>query len=153
ASLWLNGGTIDAVNRPVTLPNRVSIDGDVTFGGSESLTFSGQATLSGNRALNVSNTTTFGGFVSSGTGGFFTETIGDNGVGFGLTKRGPGTLVLSGDNTYSGETVLDEGTLVDGSDTAFGTGTLVLNGGTLQDDGGQRSISNPTILGGDVVLA
>ncbi|EDV0456543.1 fibronectin-binding autotransporter adhesin ShdA [Salmonella enterica subsp. enterica] len=47
-----------------------------------------------------------------------------------LTKEGAGTLILSGDNDYSGGTTLNEGTLVAASTTALGTG-LVDNNATL----------------------
>ena len=50
-----------------------------------------------------------------------------------LTKDGSGTLVLSGNNTYSGGTTLDAGILDLGSSTAIGTsGSITFNGGTLQ---------------------
>ncbi|EBF0141830.1 fibronectin-binding autotransporter adhesin ShdA [Salmonella enterica] len=47
-----------------------------------------------------------------------------------LTKEGPGTLILSGDNDYSGGTTINEGTLVAASTTVLGTG-LVDNNATL----------------------
>ncbi|EAR2688263.1 fibronectin-binding autotransporter adhesin ShdA, partial [Salmonella enterica] len=47
-----------------------------------------------------------------------------------LTKEDAGTLILSGDNDYSGGTTINEGTLVAASTTALGTG-LVDNNATL----------------------
>ncbi|EBY5503087.1 fibronectin-binding autotransporter adhesin ShdA [Salmonella enterica subsp. enterica serovar Infantis] len=47
-----------------------------------------------------------------------------------LTKEGAGTLILSGDNDYSGGTTINGGTLVAASTTALGTG-LVDNNATL----------------------
>ncbi|EHZ5658054.1 fibronectin-binding autotransporter adhesin ShdA [Salmonella enterica] len=47
-----------------------------------------------------------------------------------LTKEGAGTLILSGDNDYSGGTTINEGTLVAASTTALGIG-LVDNNATL----------------------
>ncbi|EEJ0028033.1 fibronectin-binding autotransporter adhesin ShdA [Salmonella enterica subsp. enterica] len=47
-----------------------------------------------------------------------------------LTKEGAGTLILSGDNDYSGGTTINEGTLVAASTTALGAG-LVDNNATL----------------------
>ncbi|EAM6081809.1 TPA: fibronectin-binding autotransporter adhesin ShdA [Salmonella enterica] len=47
-----------------------------------------------------------------------------------LTKEGAGTLILSGDNDYSGSTTINEGTLVAASTMALGTG-LVDNNATL----------------------
>ncbi|MEE4561994.1 acid phosphatase [Paenibacillus polymyxa] len=48
-----------------------------------------------------------------------------------LTKKGTGTLRLMGSNTYSGGTQIDQGVLEGNSQTAFGSGTVTNNGGTL----------------------
>jgi autotransporter-associated beta strand protein len=76
----------------------------------ESLTFTGPQSLNmGTGAVTLSNNTT----LSIVTG---TLTIGgalsDGGLGFGLTKTGPGTLLLGSLSNYGGATVLNEGTLV-----------------------------------------
>jgi len=44
-----------------------------------------------------------------------------SGSGFGLEKRGPGTLLLSGANTYSGATVVRAGTLLVGANAPSGS--------------------------------
>ena len=49
--------------------------------------------------------------------------IGQSGGGFGITKTGPGTLVLSGANTYSGGTTVNQGTLVVANASALPNGT------------------------------
>ncbi|ELR5818760.1 fibronectin-binding autotransporter adhesin ShdA [Salmonella enterica] len=56
--------------------------------------------------------------------------LGSRWDGKSLTKEGAGTLILSGDNDYSGGTTINEGTLVAASTTALGTG-LVDNNATL----------------------
>ncbi len=56
-------------------------------------------------------------------------------TGASLTKVGSGALTLTGENTYSGGTVLQSGTLVAGNSQVFGTGDVALNGGTLQISG------------------
>lgn len=50
-----------------------------------------------------------------------------------LNKTGPGTLTLSGISSYTGPTVITQGTLVPTSDASLGQGSTVLfNGGILQ---------------------
>jgi len=61
-----------------------------------------------------------------------------------LVKRGDGILGLSGANSYAGGTVLEEGALVAGSPSAFGTGGLTINGGFLVVAAGK-----PLTVGGD----
>jgi autotransporter-associated beta strand protein len=61
-----------------------------------------------------------------------------------LTKKGTGTLKLEGNNTYSGGTHIDHGTLEGNSETAFGRGYVTNNGGTLSED-----VSGKLIIGGD----
>lgn len=49
-----------------------------------------------------------------------------------LEKAGTGSLTISGNNSYSGGTVLKDGELIAASATAFGTGTIYVEGGTLR---------------------
>lgn len=87
--------------------------------------------------VNTSNTDTYAGVLQDGAG---TGTLG-------LTKSGSGTLTLTGANTYTGPTAVSVGTVGIGNDTAFGTSSLTLAGGTLTAVGGPHSISNVTSLG------
>ncbi|UUZ92876.1 autotransporter-associated beta strand repeat-containing protein [Paenibacillus sp. P25] len=48
-----------------------------------------------------------------------------------LTKKGSGDLILQGNNTYSGGTQIDEGTLEGDSGSAFGSGDVAINGERL----------------------
>ncbi|WP_406005298.1 phosphatase PAP2 family protein [Streptomyces sp. NBC_00637] len=50
----------------------------------------------------------------------------------GLTKRGSGTLTLTGHNRYRGGTMVEEGVLVAGHANALGQGDVRLTGGTLR---------------------
>ncbi|MBW5446126.1 phosphatase PAP2 family protein [Cohnella sp. CFH 77786] len=59
-----------------------------------------------------------------------------------LTKKGTGTLKLTGNNTYSGGTQIEQGTLEGASKTAFGTSSVTNNGGTLRENvAGQLTIA------------
>jgi autotransporter-associated beta strand protein len=59
-----------------------------------------------------------------------------------LTKSGSGNLTLSGANSWSGGTLLQEGTLTAASTTALGTGDLFQQGGTL-------AVTSPLQLSGN----
>ncbi len=59
----------------------------------------------------------------------------------GLTISGAGTTTLQGSNTYSGTTTLSSGSILSiNSNTALGTGTFVISGGTI-DNGSSAAIT------------
>ncbi|MEW6158742.1 MAG: autotransporter-associated beta strand repeat-containing protein [Verrucomicrobiota bacterium] len=66
-----------------------------------------------------------------------------------LAKIGSGTLHLAANSDHSGGITLSAGTLLLGTDTAAGTGTLNVIGGTIQAGGGSRTLGNDVTLGGD----
>lgn len=66
-----------------------------------------------------------------------------------LVKSGAGSLTLTGDNSYSGGTQLQGGTLGVGSSTALGTGTLAMSDATtLQAAADGLSLANAVTLSG-----
>jgi uncharacterized protein YhjY with autotransporter beta-barrel domain len=75
--------------------------------------------------------------------------ISQSGGSQGLTVNGPGTMTLSGANTYSGGTTLNSGTLdISGSGTlGASTGPLNINGGVL-DLGGTTQMVGAVGIGG-----
>src|SRR5271165_6015745 len=90
----------------------------------------------------------------TGTSSTFSGVI--NGVGS-LTTEGPGTLTLTGVNTYSGGTSFNAGILAVDNDRNLGTGPLNFNGGTLEAlaaGGGINSAKALTLnAGGGTFLA
>jgi autotransporter-associated beta strand protein len=76
----------------------------------------------------------------------FSGVISDSGQGGSLTKIGVGKLILSNANTYSGETVVNNGKLVisNTSGSATGTGAVQVKAGTL---GGTGIIAGSVTLG------
>jgi autotransporter-associated beta strand protein len=144
--LLIQGGEIRNVSGgPLTLANSLQVSGPMKIGGTQALTFSGPVTLdSATREIQTTNTatTTIDGVVMN------SHSL----INLGLTKTGPGTLVLSNAaNTYDGPTtiragVLSVGTLADGSVGSIvnpsGIGQswpdadqLVFDGGTLRYTG------------------
>jgi autotransporter-associated beta strand protein len=61
-----------------------------------------------------------------------------------LVKSGSGALTLTGANSYSGGTVLQDGMLVASSANALGTGSVLVSGGTLLLNG-----DSDIVIGGD----
>lgn len=89
--------------------------------------------LGGDAAMNI-----------AGTGSLtILSSIVDSGGARALTKSGAGELILSGANTFSGNTTISAGTLTLASSSALGTGsTLTLGGGTLRLSTASTSVTN-----------
>jgi len=141
----INGGTLtNTSGAAITLSNNNAQiwGGDFTYaGGSGSSNLNmgtGSVTLTGNRQVQVSGSTS-----TLTVGG----AIGDGGNNYSLTKVGPGvgTLILSGNSTYTGGTTINAGTLLANNTTGSGTGTgavTVNNTGTLGGTGFINSGAN-----------
>ena len=85
------------------------------------------------------------------SGGTFSGSIQDTGGNLTLVKTGSGTLTLSASNSYSGGTIMNLGTLSPKTNSAFGTGTLTVNGGTVFNSfnpGLNLTFSNSVTLNG-----
>ncbi|ECS2790277.1 AIDA autotransporter-like protein ShdA [Salmonella enterica subsp. enterica] len=128
ATLELNtGGTFD---------NAISGSGQVVKSGDGALTLSGANSYSGGTLISdgtlvASNVDALGsGDVTNNatlemnTGGDFINNIGGTGR---VEKSGDDTLTLSGSNTYTGGTLISDGTLVASNVEALGTGDVTNN--------------------------
>jgi autotransporter-associated beta strand protein len=108
-----------------------------------SLTFTSVGTLTGNATFNVAN---------SAGGGPGTLNLGglNEGAGgpFGVTKTGPGTLVMAGQGNYAGGTTISAagGTVQANGPGTLGTGAVTLNNGTTLRLGANPN-PVPTITG------
>ena len=88
--------------------------------------------------------------IDDGSNTTFPGTISGSGS---LVKEGEGTLTLWGNNSYTGGTLVNEGTLTVGSNTALGTGTLSLaDDTTLQAAANWLTLSNAIRLLGDATV-
>jgi autotransporter-associated beta strand protein len=108
----------------------------VTFG---ERTAASTVTLSGvllPAAVTVSNTSDP--YTFTGTGSISGATS--------LTKDGAGALTIATANTYTGGTILNAGTLNLNNASALGSGTLIINGGTLDNTSGGAIVMTQPIL-------
>ncbi len=105
---------------------------------SDSNTVSGSITLGSYATIDVADTTTL---TVSGP-------IGDGGNSYGITTTGTGVLDVTGDSTYTGDTIVDEGTLLIDGDISDSSGVLVDSGATL---GGSGTAPAVTVAHGGIV--
>ncbi|MBB4633682.1 autotransporter-associated beta strand repeat-containing protein [Sphingosinicella soli] len=123
-----NGGVASGMGAAMSASANLvmSLDGTLQYTGGTVSTDRGFTLAGGNGRIDVApagTTLTISG-IATGTGSF--------------VKDGDGTLILSGINTYTGDTIVSGGTLRAGSAKAFGPGTryMTVNGGATLDLGG-----------------
>ncbi|EBU8281394.1 AIDA autotransporter, partial [Salmonella enterica subsp. enterica serovar Senneville] len=128
------------LNTGGTFDNVISGSGQVVKSGDKTLTLSGSNTYTGGTTINdgtliASNVEALGtgditdnAVLELNTGGDFDNAISGSGQ---VVKSGDDTLTLSGSNTYTGGTTINDGTLVATSVDALGTGD-VTNDATLE---------------------
>jgi len=150
-SIGVGGITMTSVSGPVNIG--VSGDSNVTL----DLALSGSQTwrndslsslLSiGNLGSGVLNMGTVGNVLTiGGSGATWVQRV-VSGTGS-IVKQDPGLLRLSGVNTFNGGLTLQGGTLRLDSNSALGTGTFTVTGGSI-DVGADRSLSNAMNWNGD----
>lgn len=153
-NLNLGTGQLTKDGNGITQLEGTNVHGDVTINGGNLSAFGGAAlhdgalvTMNGGN-LFIGASETIGGLAGSAPGASvaiasgqrlsvgannasttFAGLIFDNGA---LTKIGTGTLTLTGNNSYSGGTRINEGTIAIGNAGALGSGTVVLAGGSAK---------------------
>lgn len=152
-STWTLTGTTSAVT-PWTLTGGVlQISSDSNLGDA-----SGGLTFNGGTLENTANLTMARGVTMVANGTLLTDgstTLTMNGTISGagaLTKNGAGTLVLAGDNTYTGGTIIDAGTVQIGNGGTRGSivGNVVNNGVLLLDRSGALTLDGAISGAGSV---
>lgn len=137
-TLTLQGGMLQA-STMVNLANSFLVTGPATAGGGNNLTFSGTGSLSATLTITDTGITTFS--ATLGGGGGLAE------------AAGTGSLLLGGNNSYSGGTTLTSGTLIVGSNSALGTSSVALNGGTIQGSVNNINLNNLFTVGGAAIVS
>lgn len=138
-----SGGT--AINAGVLTTNNVSAlgTGTVTVNGG-ALTLASDLTIGA--LAGAGNVTNGGNLLTTGDNNASTTYSGVLAGSGGLTKRGSGEMVLIGANTYTGETIVNAGTLTAGSADAFGNGANFGVGAGTADLGGFTITKNSLIV-------
>ena len=151
-TITFNGpGTRSTTGADTTMGNAIIFAADATFAtvaSEKTLTLTGPVTLSSNRTLTVNVGTTV-----AGKSVTITNVISDGGNNYSLTKAGTGLLVLSGPNTYGGNTAISSGTLaLSGSALITNTASIVVAGNAVFDVSGLSSaFTLASTLGGQTL--
>ncbi|MBI2512681.1 MAG: autotransporter-associated beta strand repeat-containing protein [Opitutae bacterium] len=124
-TLTINGGNLRAVGSARTLANNVVLSGDFTLGRLTNL--AGNIALTKNITLTSANPDT-GSATTSTLSGIIS---GNYGITFADGTNPIGAIVLSGANTYTGNTTLQSGTLTLAHSLALQNSTFNYSGGSL----------------------
>ncbi len=140
--ITFQGGGLQGSGGPITLNNDITMAGNFTLSGSSDLTLAGTEKLTGNRTLTVSNSgmTTISGNITQDV------------AGRALTKGGTGSLVLSGNNSFTGGLSIIGGTVTLASQQNYGGTTTVDLGSTLILNADLLGGGNVTVRGGGTLM-
>jgi autotransporter-associated beta strand protein len=153
-------GTPSSTAYTVTLGSGVTV-GEMIFGNANYTIAGGGNSLTLNNGIiaavgaTISAPVILGGNNTWETASGVTLTASGNISGsFGLTKQGPGTLALSGSNSYTGGTTVALGTMLLNSSSALPTsGNVTVSGGVLDIHGQSPTIGNLTFGDGAVTTS
>ncbi|MEO5715947.1 MAG: autotransporter-associated beta strand repeat-containing protein [Luteolibacter sp.] len=149
----INGGTLDNTSGSTKTMSRnpnVTINGDFAFStlggtsannlslGTNTISLGSSAGTTRTITTNGSGTLTLGGVISNGTNVTTPTTA--------ITKAGPGTLALTGTNTYTGDTTVNAGVLSVDGDAIANANKLIINGGKV-DPMGATEVVNTLYFG------
>ena len=132
-----SGATLDLQNVTYSTTEAITNNGGTLSTSTGTSSYAGTMTLGANSTIDV-----------DGTQLTISTAIGDGGNGYAITKEGNGTLVLSADSTYSGNTTINNGDLSIGGSGQLGNGTYagalsIASGSTFS----YASSSNQTLSG------
>ncbi len=153
-NIILNGGMLAYTGAAQSTDRLFSVG---TSGGSIDASGSGALSLTNTGSIGFNGQTGARALTLTGTGsGSLASVIGDNSGATSLVKSGSGTWTLSGNNTFSGGTTLNAGTLKLSSATAIGTGAFTIAGGTFDNSSGGAftlNNNNTQVWNGDFAFA
>jgi fibronectin-binding autotransporter adhesin len=112
--------------------------------GGSGATLTETGALSGTNSDRITTNITLADNLTVNAAGYIQLTGTISGVNRSITKTGAGSLLLSGNNSFSGGVTLSTGTLLAASNTAFGAGTLTIDGGRLDIGDAQRGVTITT---------
>ena len=136
--ITIQGGAMQTSGGPIVINNDVTLGGNFTLSGTADLTLAAQVILTGNRTVTVTNTGT------TTISGNVTQDV----AGRALTKDGSGSLVLTGNNSFTGGLTVRGGTLIVGAEQHYGGTTTVDVGSTLVLNADLLGAGGVTVRGG-----